>query len=70
MAVETWKFPLLGKTTHPLFFSARVRKKLPWASFFAVKSFKIRTLAASRSLPGSPQFWPSDFLDAPCVLLL
>jgi hypothetical protein len=70
MAVETWKFPLLGKTTHPLFFSARVRKILFWDSPFATKSFKIRTLAISKGRIGSPQFWPSDFLDALCVLLL
>jgi hypothetical protein len=70
MAVGTWKFPLLGKTTHPPIFSAPVRKKLFWDSCFALKSFKIGKLAISRSPFGSPHLWPSDFLDAPCVLLL
>ena len=70
MAVGTWKFPLLGKTTHPFFFSARVRKKMFWDSCFATKSFKIGRLAISEGLLGPPQLWPSDFLGAPCVLLL
>jgi len=70
MAVGNWKFPLLGKTTDPPFFSARVRKKLLWDSFFATKSFKIGKLAFSEGRPGHPQLRPSDFLDAPCVLLL
>lgn len=61
MAVETWKFPLLSKTTHPLFFSAQVRKKLFWDSCFATKSFKIGTLTISRSLPGRRNFGRQTF---------
>jgi hypothetical protein len=54
MAVETWKSPLLGKTTHAPFFSAQARKNLFWDSCFVTKSFKIGMLAISRSVLGPP----------------
>lgn len=69
MAVETCKLPLLGKTTHPPFFSAQVRKKLSWDSCLATKSFKLGKLAVSKSSP-APHFLAGRLFGRPMRLVV